>query len=71
VRRFERRPVEPELLDRLIALTAAAPSVGYSQPARFVRVEDPAPREAIVLEYERANDEAAATYSPARAPTPV
>lgn len=67
MRRFERRPVEPELLDRLIALTAAAPSVGYSQPARFVRVDDPGRRKAIVLEYERANDEAAATYSPARA----
>ena len=67
VRRFSPRPVDLELLRRLIAVTATAPSVGYSQPARFVHVADPARRAAIVAEYERCNSEALATYTGSQA----
>jgi 5,6-dimethylbenzimidazole synthase len=67
VRRFEQRPVDPALLSRLIDVTATAPSVGFSQPARFVNVADAGRRRAIVAEYERCNSEALATYSGSQA----
>lgn len=63
VRRFADRPVDRALLRHLIGLSASAPSVGYSQPARFVHVADPARRAAIVAEYERCNRDALSTYS--------
>jgi 5,6-dimethylbenzimidazole synthase len=63
VRRFTGRPVERELFEYLIDLTASAPSVGYSQPARFVEVSDPLRRARIVAEYERCNADALATYA--------
>ena len=47
VRRFRADPVDARLLDRLLALPSLAPSVGLSQPWRFVLVETPARREAI------------------------
>jgi 5,6-dimethylbenzimidazole synthase len=67
VRRFDRRPVDEAALRRIVALTAAAPSVGFSQPSRFVRVEDARRRAAIVAEYERCNSEALATYEGSQA----
>ena len=67
VRRFSPRPVDPELLLRLIGVTATAPSVGFSQPARFVHVADLGRRAAIVAEYERCNSEALATYAGSQA----
>lgn len=67
VRRFESRTIDPALLQHLIDLTAAAPSVGFSQPARFVRVSDAGRRAAIVEEYERCNRAALATYHGAQA----
>ena len=42
--------------------TAYAASVGYSQPARFVSVDDPQRRDAVIAEYERSNREAAGDY---------
>jgi len=67
VRRFATRAVDPALVQHFIAVTATAPSVGFSQPARFVRVDDPARRQAIVDEYERCNSDALATYADAQA----
>ena len=69
VRRFSSRPLSDGALEELVALTAYAPSVGYSQPSRFVRVRDAARRTAVVDAYERANAEAAATYEHARRET--
>jgi 5,6-dimethylbenzimidazole synthase len=66
VRRFRDERVDPDLLHHLIDLTAAAPSVGYSQPARFVRVTDPARRAAVVTEFERCNRDALAAYADAK-----
>jgi len=63
VRRFRPDPVDPELLQHLIDLSASAPSVGYSQPARFVTVEDPSRRAAVVTEFERCNRQALASYA--------
>ena len=40
VRRFRRDPVPRERIDALIEIATHAPSVGLSQPWRFVVVED-------------------------------
>jgi len=62
VRRFRTDPVPDALLHSLIALAATAPSVGFSQPARFVRVGDAARRAAVVAEFERCNRAALDAY---------
>ncbi|MCH8037100.1 MAG: 5,6-dimethylbenzimidazole synthase [Proteobacteria bacterium] len=67
VRRFRRDPVAPESIDELIGLAVLAPSVGYSQPWRFVLVEDPARRSAVRDSFRRCNREALADYHGARA----
>src|SRR5688572_8321812 len=38
VRRFRPDPVDAELVERLLSVSQMAPSVGYSQPWRFVLV---------------------------------
>ena len=55
VRRFRRDPLPPGLLDRLITVANRAPSVGLSQPWRFITVDDPARRRAIRSSFERCN----------------
>jgi 5,6-dimethylbenzimidazole synthase len=60
VRRFTAAPVDPALLERLLDLACLAPSVGNSQPWRFVRVRDPARRARVVELFERENAAAAA-----------
>lgn len=66
VRRFREDPIPAALIEELVRTTAFAPSVGYSQPARFVSVEDRDRRAAIVAEYERCNREAASDYTDKR-----
>ncbi len=63
VRRFRTDPVPGELIARLLEVAALAPSVGNSQPWRFVLVEEPARRAKVVANFERANKEALADYS--------
>jgi 5,6-dimethylbenzimidazole synthase len=55
VRRFRPDPVPAELIERLLSLATYAPSVGFSQPWRFVLVESPERRTAISADFERAN----------------
>jgi 5,6-dimethylbenzimidazole synthase len=62
VRRFRSDPVAPELLERLLALTACAPSVGLSQPWRFVLVDSPEGRLAIRDNFSQANKAALEGY---------
>jgi 5,6-dimethylbenzimidazole synthase len=62
VRRFKPDPIEPELLDRILAAADLAPSVGNSQPWRIVRVETPALQHAARANFELANSAAAAGY---------
>jgi len=45
IRRFRPDPVGPEILDRVLSAAHAAPSVGHSQPWRFVVVSEAATRE--------------------------
>jgi 5,6-dimethylbenzimidazole synthase len=67
VRRFRGEPLPSGLLDGLIALAALAPSVGNSQPWRFVKVDDPERRAAIRANFARCNREALAAYAGDRA----
>ena len=55
VRRFRPDPVEQALLLRVLGAGHAAPSVGHSQPWRFLVVRDPAVREraAVMADAER------------------
>jgi 5,6-dimethylbenzimidazole synthase len=67
VRRFRSDPLPHGTLERLIETACLAPSVGLSQPWRFVTVEDPARREAVRAEFRACNAEALASYAGDRA----
>jgi 5,6-dimethylbenzimidazole synthase len=67
VRCFRRDPLPPGTLERLIHLACLAPSVGLSQPWRFVVVDDPVRRAAVRENFERCNAEALAAQAPQRA----
>ena len=67
VRRFRTEPVEDALLDRLIGLALLAPSVGNSQPWRFVKVFAAERRTLIRQCFEQCNAAALAGYSGERA----
>lgn len=58
VRHFRRDPLPEAALDRLLGIAACAPSVGLSQPWRFVLVDDPARRAAIRANFETCNADA-------------
>src|SRR4030095_1116421 len=55
VRRFRREALPPGTLERLIHVACLAPSVGLSQPWRFVIVDDPAHRAAVRKNFESCN----------------
>ena len=67
VRRFRAARPPAGALERLIELATHAPSVGLSQPWRFVIVEDAARRRAIREEFERCNAAALAAQAGDRA----
>jgi 5,6-dimethylbenzimidazole synthase len=66
VRRFRRDPVDRAQVDALIALAAHAPSVGLSQPWRFVHVESTERRHAVEASFAEANARAAEGYGDER-----
>jgi len=66
VRRFRREPLPSGALDALIELACLAPSVGLSQPWRFVIVEDGAMRAAIRENFAVCNAQALAAQSAER-----
>jgi 5,6-dimethylbenzimidazole synthase len=63
VRRFCPTPLPDRLLEELLDLTRLSPSVGLSEPWRFVQVSTMGTRAEIRAEFERANAEALAGYS--------
>jgi 5,6-dimethylbenzimidazole synthase len=63
VRRFRSDPVQADLVARLLALAVCAPSVGLSQPWRFVLVETPARRQAIAENFAKTNQAALDGYA--------
>jgi len=62
VRRFRTDPVPESLLDDLIELSTHAPSVGLSQPWRFVKVNSPERRRAVWESFAKANEKALGGY---------
>jgi len=66
VRSFHPTAVDPALVEHLIALAALAPSVGYSQPWRFVLVESEPLRECIRANFEACNRDALNSYEGAK-----
>ena len=67
VRHFRRDPLPSGTLEALIELACLAPSVGLSQPWRFVIVEDEARRTAIRENFRACNAAVLATQSGERA----
>ena len=67
VRRFKRDPLPAGTLEALIELACLAPSVGLSQPWRFVIVDDGARRAAIRENFAACNAQALAAQSGDRA----
>jgi 5,6-dimethylbenzimidazole synthase len=63
VRRFRTDAVDPGLIERLLELAVHAPSVGLSQPWRFVLVETAERRAAIRENFARANQSALEGYA--------
>jgi 5,6-dimethylbenzimidazole synthase len=62
VRRFRSEPLAAGALERLTDAACLAPSVGLSQPWRFVVVDDAARRAAIIANFNRCNAEALEAY---------
>ncbi len=53
IRHFLPDPIAPELLARLLHAAHLAPSVGFMQPWRFIRITDPALRSALHQQVEQ------------------
>lgn len=62
VRHFDTRPIGEEMLSALLDRACLAPSVGNSQPWRFVRVLSPEIRKAVTDHVEAENARATAEY---------
>ena len=61
--RFRTEVLPPGTIERLIDLACLAPSVGLSQPWRFVIVDDPARRRAVLDDFRSCNADALKSYA--------
>ncbi len=63
VRQFKTDKISPELVDKILSIACLySPSVGNSQPWRFVKVNDPKRRAAVRNNFEAQNQEALNNY---------
>ena len=69
VRRFRADPVDGEVLSQCLEAARLAPSVGLSEPWRFVQVTSERARAAALANFSEANAEALAGYDGDRADT--
>jgi 5,6-dimethylbenzimidazole synthase len=67
VRRFRREALPPGTIERLIGIACLSPSVGLSEPWRFVIVDDQRRRAAIRASFEMCNQDALERQEPDRA----
>jgi 5,6-dimethylbenzimidazole synthase len=67
VRHFRRDPVDVALIERLVATACLSPSVGNSQPWRFVRVTEAERRVAVRANFSACNSDALHDYQGERA----
>ena len=63
VRRFRTEPLPQGMLERFIDIACLAPSVGLSQPWRFVSVGDAGRREAAIENFRACNADALGSYT--------
>jgi 5,6-dimethylbenzimidazole synthase len=63
VRRFRSEPLPAGTIERLIDMARLAPSVGLSQPWRFVIVDDDARRRAVLDDFTSCNADALKSYA--------
>jgi 5,6-dimethylbenzimidazole synthase len=63
VRRFRTDPLPSGLLERLMEVACMAPSVGLSQPWRFVVVDNPDRRRKVIENFESCNEAALKDYT--------
>lgn len=63
VRRFKSDPLPDGMLEEILSLTRFAPSVGLSEPWRYVLVSRPELRAEIRADFEQANAQALSGYS--------
>jgi 5,6-dimethylbenzimidazole synthase len=63
VRRFRPDPLPADTLERLIDIACLAPSVGLSQPWRFIVVDDPGRRENVRDAFKACNADDLKSYS--------
>src|SRR5258708_6827386 len=63
VRHFRSEPLGEGCLERLIEVACLSPSVGLSQPWRFVVVTEAARRQAIIDDFKACNADALQAYS--------
>jgi 5,6-dimethylbenzimidazole synthase len=63
VRRFRPEPLPTGVLECLIDMACFAPSVGLSQPWRFVIVDDPFRRRAVLEDFRSCNADALNSYA--------
>ncbi|HTH97418.1 MAG TPA: 5,6-dimethylbenzimidazole synthase [Stellaceae bacterium] len=66
-RDFLTDPLPEGTLEELVSYASLAPSVGLSEPWRFVAVDDPARRQALRENFQRCNEAALAGFSGERA----
>lgn len=67
VRRFRTEALADGAVERLIETACLSPSVGLSQPWRFVTVDDAARRRAVIDDFRTCNADALNTYDGERA----
>ncbi|MFX5401112.1 nitroreductase family protein, partial [Acinetobacter baumannii] len=67
VRRFRTDPLPDGSIERLIEIACLSPSVGLSQPWRFVIVDDATRRRAVIEDFKACNADALRSYSGERA----
>jgi len=69
VRRFRADPLPAGTLERLFEIACLAPSVGLSQPWRFIVVDDPHRREVVRRVFKACNADALESYTGEKATT--
>jgi len=62
VRHFTDQTVDPSLIQDCLKLANLSPSVGLSQPWRFIELQDPKRRQHIISSFEKCNGDALAVY---------
>ena len=63
MRRFRTEPLPSGMLERLIEIACKGPSVGLSQPWRFVVVDDAGRRQKVIENFEACNKDALGDYT--------